>query len=53
MDYLVRYYSCCMNHAKYIIENTNILVHDVKKLGTTWYEGVHDEWKETTTVTIT
>ena len=32
---------------------TNIPEHDVKKLGTTWYEGVDDEWKETAIVTIT
>ena len=47
MNPLVKYYS-----GKFIIEITNIPEHDVKKLGTTWYEGVDGEFKETATVTI-
>ena len=35
-----------------MIEITNILEYDVKKLGTTWHEHVKGEWKETVTVTI-
>ena len=39
-------------HDKSIIEITNILEHDVKKLGTTWFEAVGG-FKEVATVTIT
>jgi len=46
----VRYYSK-------IIEITNILGHEVNKLGSTWWESMGNvagkEWKDVATVTIT